>query len=170
MTPLRWILAILALQRLAELFYAQRNTRRLLARGAIEIAPRQYRWFVLLHAAWLAAMLAFIPANAPPNWWIVAILVLLQAARIWTIATLGPYWTTRVITQPAAPLVRRGPYAFMRHPNYAIVCAEIALVPLAFSAWAIAVAFSAANATLIAFRIRAENAALEPRRRGAWHT
>jgi methyltransferase len=164
MTVLRWILAIVALQRVAELAYAQRNTSRLLARGGVEIAPAQYPWFVALHATWLGAMLFFIPADAVPNWWIVAILVLLQGARVWTIASLGPYWTTRIITLPGAPLVRRGPYRFLRHPNYAIVCAEFVLLPLAFGAWIIAIVFSACNATLLAFRIRAEEAALEARR------
>ncbi|HEX8805568.1 MAG TPA: isoprenylcysteine carboxylmethyltransferase family protein [Candidatus Aquilonibacter sp.] len=164
MTPLWWILAAVALVRLIELLYAARNTRRLFSRGAIEVGREQYPWFVALHAAWLLAMFAFIPRTTPPNLYLLVVFVLAQAARIWIIATLGPYWTTRVITLPGAPLVRRGPYAFMRHPNYAIVCIELAVLPLAFGAWQIALIFTVANAVLLAWRIRVENAALDARR------
>lgn len=164
MTPLRWIVAVVALLRVAELLYAGRNTRRLLARGGVEIAPQQYPWFVGLHAAWLASMLLFIPATAPPNASLLGVFALAQVARIWIIATLGPFWTTRVITLPGTPLVRRGPYRFVRHPNYAIVAVEIAVLPLAFGAWPIALIFTCANAALIAWRISAEDAALDARR------
>lgn len=164
MTPLRWIVAIVALLRVAELLYAGRNTRRLLARGGVEIAREQYPWFVALHATWLLSLLVFVPANAAPNLYLLAVFALAQVARIWIIATLGIFWTTRVITVPGVPLVRRGPYRLLRHPNYAIVCIEIAVLPLAFGAWPIALFFSLANAGLIAWRIRAEDAALDARR------
>jgi methyltransferase len=164
MTPLRWIVAIVALLRVAELLYAGHNTRRLLARGGVEIAREQYSWFVALHAAWLLSLLVFVPANTAPNLYLLAVFALAQLARIWIIATLGIFWTTRVITVPGVPLVRRGPYRLIRHPNYAIVCIEIAVLPLAFGAWPIALFFSLANAALVAWRIRAEDAALDPRR------
>jgi methyltransferase len=164
MTPLRWVVAAVALLRVAELLYAGRNTRRLKARGGVEIAPEQYPWFVALHAAWLASLLLFVPANATPNLYLLGIFALAQAARVWIIATLGPFWTTRVITLPGAPLVRRGPYRFVRHPNYAIVCIEIAVLPLAFGAWIVAAIFTAANAALIAWRVFAEDTALDARR------
>jgi methyltransferase len=164
MTPLRWAVAIVALLRVAELLYAGRNTRRLRARGGVEIAPEQYPWFVALHAAWLASLLLFVPAGATPNLYLLGIFALAQVARIWIIATLGPFWTTRVITLPGAPLVRRGPYRFVRHPNYAIVCVEIAVLPLAFGAWMDALIFTVANAALIAWRVAAEDSALNARR------
>jgi methyltransferase len=163
-SPLYWILAFVAVQRLAELLYAQRNTRALLARGAREIAPEQYPFFIALHAAWIVAMLVFIPKAAAPNWGLVAIYFALQFARVWAIASLGEFWTTRIITLPNAPLVRRGPYRLMRHPNYAIVVLEIAILPSAFGAYAIAAVFSALNAALLVWRIRTENDALSSRR------
>ena len=168
MTLLRWVLAFVALQRAIELVYAQRNTRALLARGAHEVAAWQYPLFVALHGSWLLAMLAFIPARAPANWWLLGPVALLQVARIWVIVSLGPYWTTRIITLPAAPLVRTGPYAFFPHPNYAIVCLEIALVPAAFGAWWIVGIFTLLNAALLTVRIRAENRVLGARRSNAW--
>jgi methyltransferase len=164
MTPLWWILAAVALLRIVELLYAARNTRRLLARGGVEVGRDQYPWFIVLHASWLAALWAFIPPATAPNLYLLAIFVLAQLARMWIIATLGPYWTTRVITLPGAPLVRRGPYAVIRHPNYAIVCIEIAVLPLAFGAWQIALVFTVANAALLGWRIRVEDTALDTRR------
>lgn len=156
-----WIvLGLVALQRLLELLYSARNTRRLLAGGGVESGAVQYPFFILLHAAWLASMAIFIPAATIPNWNLIALYALLQPFRIWTIATLGPQWTTRLITLPGAPRVRRGPYRLFRHPNYIIVCAEIAILPLAFGAREIAILFSFLNAALLSWRIRLEERAL----------
>lgn len=160
-----WVtLVIVALQRIAELIYAQRNTERLLAGGGVEIGASHYPLIVLLHAAWLVTMAVVIPPHTVPNWWLIGLYVLLQPLRVWTIATLGPYWTTRIVTVPGAPLVRGGPYRFFRHPNYVVVCAEIAVLPLAFGAYEIAIAFSILNAALLSYRIRLEEAALAARR------
>jgi methyltransferase len=157
------ILALVALQRVVELIYAQRNTRLLLARGAVEYAREQHPFFIALHAAWLIAMLIVIPSSVAINWWLIAAFALLQAARIWVIATLGPFWTTRIISLPGAPRVRRGPYRLLRHPNYLIVACELALLPLAFGAWQIAAMFTALNGALLAWRIPAEERALADR-------
>ena len=159
------VLAFVTLQRLAEAWYAQRNARALLARGAIEAAPKQHAWFIALHAAWLLAMWLFIPHAAVPNWLLLGVFAVLQLMRVWVLATLGSFWTTRIVTLPDAPLVRSGPYRLMRHPNYAIVCAELAVLPLAFGAWQIALLFTVLNALLLRARIRAENVALAPRER-----
>jgi len=160
-----WIvLALVAVQRAAELFYSNRNTRRLLARGGVEAGAVQYPFIVLLHAAWLVSMAVLVPPQTQPRWWLLGIYAALQPLRVWTIATLGPYWTTRIINVPGAPLVRTGPYRFMRHPNYVVVCAEIALLPLAFGAVEIAIVFSILNAALLSWRIRVEERTLLPRR------
>ena len=158
------VLAIVALQRVAELIYSGRNTKRLRERGGIEIGAIQYPFIVALHAAWLAAMATLIAPQTAPNWWLLGFYALLQPLRIWTIATLGPYWTTRIITVPGAPIVRDGPYCIFRHPNYVVVCAEIAILPLAFGAVEIAIIFSILNASLLSWRIRVEERALWSRR------
>ena len=88
----------------------------------------------------------------------------LQLGRLWVILSLGEYWTTRIVTLPGAPLVRTGPFRHVRHPNYLLVIAEIAVLPLAFGAIEIATAFSAFNLVLIARRIRIEESVLAPRR------
>lgn len=163
-TPLYIVLALVALQRLAELAWSARNTRRLLARGAVEIGRRHYPLFVLLHASWLIAIAVTVPADTAPSWPLLGVFIVLQGLRIWVVATLGPWWTTRIITLPDAPLVRGGPFRLLKHPNYAVVAAEIAVLPLAFGAWQIAVIWSIANALLLRHRIRVEETALRPRR------
>ena len=154
---------LVAAQRLGELVYARRNEARLRDRGAVESGAGHYPLFILLHGAWLLAVFLLIPADRVPSWPLIALFLLLQAARVWVVATLGPYWTTRVLSLPGAPLVRRGPYRWVRHPNYLIVAAEIAVLPLAFGAWWIAIAFSLANALLLYHRIGVEERALAGR-------
>ena len=158
------IVLLVAAQRLAELVLARRNTRRLLAEGGIEHGAGRYPLLVLLHAAWLAALFVLVPSDAGVSWPLVAVYLLLQAARLWVVTSLGRFWTTRVITLPGAPLVRRGPYRWLRHPNYLVVVGEIAVLPLAFGAWELAVGFSLANAVLLIDRIRIEDRALAARR------
>ncbi len=164
MTVLDAVLAFVVVQRLAELVWSRRNEARLRAEGGIEHGAGHYPLFFLVHGGWLAAMWLMIPANAPVSPFLLAVFFLLQAARVWTIATLGRYWMTRLITVADAPLIRGGPYRWMRHPNYAIVVLEIAILPLAFGAWPIALAFSAANALLLGYRIRLEERVLAARR------
>ena len=155
---------MVALQRVCELVYARRNERRLLASGGVEVGARHYPLFIVLHASWLVAIWSLVPADAPVSWPLLALFIVLQAARVWVVASLGRFWTTRVITMPGAPLVKRGPYRFVRHPNYVVVVCEIAVLPLAFGAWQIAVVFSVLNALLLAHRIRVEDRALDARR------
>jgi methyltransferase len=163
-TVLYWTLGLVLLQRVLELAWARRNTVRLLRLGAMEADSEGYPLFVLLHAGWLASIALFVPASAAPVWPLFGIFVLLQFGRLWVILSLGGYWTTRILTLPGAPLVRTGPFRHFRHPNYLLVIAEIAVLPLAFGAVAIATAFSALNLVLIARRIRIEESVLAPRR------
>jgi methyltransferase len=160
----QWLVLLVLLQRLAEVAWARRNERRLLAAGGIEVGAAHYPLFFVLHGSWLAALWLLVPADAPVIWPLLALFALLQAARVWVITSLGPYWTTRVITVPSAPLVRRGPYRWIKHPNYLVVAGEIAVLPMAFGAWEIALVFSVLNALLLSHRIRVEEAALAPRR------
>ncbi len=162
--PLYLILGVVVVQRLGELAYARRNTVRLLARGGSETGAGHYPLFILLHGSWLAALAVSVPVETGLNLPLLLVFGALQVARVWVLVSLGPHWTTRVISVPGTPLVRRGPYRFLRHPNYAIVTAEIAALPLVFGAWEIAVIFSLLNLALLRHRIRIENAALAPLR------
>jgi methyltransferase len=153
------ILALVTLQRLGELWLSNRNTRRLLDRGAQEVGAAHYPLVVATHALWLAALWWLAPGRAISLFWLVLFIVL-QLGRAWVIATLGDRWTTRIIVLPDAPLVRRGPYRFVNHPNYVVVTGEIAVLPLAFGLWQIALIFTVLNAAVLAIRIRQENRAL----------
>ena len=157
------MLGFVAGQRLGEVWLANRNTRRLKAAGAIEVGARHYPLFILLHVSWLVAMALFIPPMTRPNLALIGLFLVLQLGRLWIIKSLGPYWTARVIHVPGAPLVKTGPYRFMRHPNYLIVAGEIAVLPLAFGAWKIALLFSLLSGILTLHRIRVERAALATR-------
>jgi len=154
------VLGFVVVQRTVELGVAARNTARLRAQGAVEVDARGYPWFVVLHGAWLASLFLLVPPDAAPSWPLLALFAALQLGRLWVIATLGRRWTTRIMALPGAMLVEGGPYRYLRHPNYAVVAGEIAVLPLAFGAIAIAAVFSAGNLALIARRIAIEDRAL----------
>jgi len=158
------IIGLVVFQRFGELVLANRNTQRLKARGAVETGADHYRYIVLLHAAWLMAVLWLLPAPLVIHWIWIGVFVLMQAARAWVIVTLGPYWTTRIVSLPGAPLIKTGPYRFLRHPNYLIVAVEILALPLAFGEVLVGIVFSIANAAMLFWRIREENLALNSRR------
>jgi methyltransferase len=164
MSAVALAVTLVAAERLIELYFAARNTRALKARGAVEVGRGHYPVIVALHAAWLASLILLVPAATRPNFALIALYVALQGVRLWSILALGPYWTTRLLSVAGAPLVRRGPYRVVRHPIYMVVVAEIALLPLAFGAWGIALVFSMVNLALLAWRIRIEDGALAPRR------
>jgi len=153
------ILGLVTLERIAELWLARSNTQRLLAEGAREHAPGHYPPIVAVHAAWLASLWWLALARPIDGFWL-ALFVLIEIGRIWVLVSLGKRWTTRIIVLPDAPLVRRGPYRFVNHPNYVVVVVEIAVLPLVFGLWEISLLFSVLNAVLLTLRIRAENRAL----------
>ena len=153
------ILAVVTLERLVELPIAQANTKRLIAAGAYEVAQGHYPLIVALHALWLATLWWLAPGR-PVSLPLLALFGLVELGRIWVLLTLGQRWTTRIIVVPSETLVRRGPYRFLNHPNYVVVVAEIALLPLIFGLWRTAVIFSLLNAVLLILRVREENRAL----------
>ncbi len=164
MTGAVLFLAFVVAQRLGELALARRNTRRLMARGAVEHGAGHYPAIVALHTAWIAA-LAFWGWDQPLHLGWLAAFTVLQALRIWVLATLGPRWTTRIIVLDE-PLVRRGPFRFLSHPNYAVVMAEIAVTPLVLGLPWVALVFTVLNAALLlGVRIPAETSALAGTRR-----
>jgi methyltransferase len=144
------ILLAVTLERLGELLLSARNTRRLLAEGAREHSPGHYPLIVAVHVLWLAALWWLAPRRPIDLLWL-ALFVIIEIGRIWVLASLGWRWTTRIIVLP---------YRFARHPNYIVVVAEIAVLPLVFGLWQVALIFSLVNAVALAIRIRAENAAL----------
>ena len=129
----------------------------------MEVGRSHYPPMVLLHAAWLLGLWLAAPARAP-SLPLLAVFALLQAGRVWVLATLQERWTTRIIVIPGAPLVRTGPYRFVRHPNYVVVAGEILVLPLAFGLVAFALIFTLLDAIILFIRIREEDAALHQSR------
>ncbi len=157
------ILTLVVAQRLAELFIAHRNTKRLLDNGGVEVSSGHYPLIVAFHAIWIAGLWYLVWGHEVIWPWAFAYLVL-QAARGWIIAALGSRWTTRIIIVPGETLNTSGPYKFFRHPNYMIVAAEIFILPLVFGLWIYAGVMGCINLGLLYWRIREEEAALKPLR------
>jgi len=153
------VLLIVTTQRLVELWVSNVNTGRLVARGAHEAGRAHYPLIVGLHVAWLASLWWWAPGREVDNTLLI-LFAFLQLGRLWVITSLGPRWTTRIIVLPDAQLVRKGPYRFVTHPNYVVVAAEIAILPLVFGLWPIALVFTLLNAAVLAVRVREENRAL----------
>jgi methyltransferase len=147
-------------QRLAELWLARRNTQALLARGGLEVGAGHYPLIVVLHTTWIVALVVFGWQSAVALPWLAAY-VALQGFRVWILSSLGARWTTRIIIIDE-PLVRRGPYRFLPHPNYLLVAAELIVVPTALDLPIVALVFTLLNAVVLSIRISAENAALHP--------
>lgn len=159
------LVAVVALERLVELVISRRHERALRARGAVEAGASHYPLMVALHAALLAGAPAEVLLLDRPflpwlGWPMLALVTATMAMRYWVISTLGERWTTRVLILPGAPLVARGPYRFLRHPNYLAVTVEVLALPLVHTAWLTALVCGAANLAVLAKRIRVENAAL----------
>ena len=165
LTAFTILVALVAVERLAELVVSNRNAAWSFARGGRESGQGHYPFMVVLHSGFLVAMLveAWLrrPAVSPVLAWTMLALVLAsQALRWWCIATLGRRWNTRVIVVPGMEPVRSGPYRLIPHPNYVAVVVEGAALPLVHDAWVTALAFTVLNAGLLTVRILAENAAL----------
>ena len=158
------ILALVTLERLAELPWAAANTKRLLANGGREVASGHYPAIVAVHAAWLAALWWLAPGR-PVSMPLLALFGLVELGRLWVLASLGRRWTTRIIVVPGETLVSGGPYRFLAHPNYVVVALEIALLPLLFGLWQVALVFSLLNFIVLWVRIGAVAQALESVRR-----
>ena len=159
------LVLVVVAARLVELSVAQRHLRWARERGAVEYGAGHYPVMVLLHSAFLVACLVEVPLADRPflpwlGWTMLAVLLAAHVLRWWCIRSLGNQWNTRVLIVPGLSLVSRGPYRWLKHPNYVAVVAEIVALPLVHTAWVTALVFTLANAALLAVRIRVENQAL----------
>jgi methyltransferase len=159
------VIALVAFQRLMEVALANRNCRWMMARGGREFGGGHYPLFFILHASWLAGWLDEALWRGPalaqlwPLW--LALFLMAQGLRYWCIISLGRYWNTRILVIPGVTAVSRGPYRYLRHPNYLAVALELACGPLIFDAWLTALITTSLNAwLLLAVRIPAEETAL----------
>jgi methyltransferase len=155
---------LILLQRGLEELYSQYNTRRLTQLGGFEVGREYYPVVATAHLCWIAGLAFLIPPHASMSAPLLVAFIGLQPLRYWIIATLGRYWTHRVITLPGAPVVAKGPYRFLRHPNYAVTLAETLLLPLAFRQVALGIIFAAIWAAVLQYKISLEDQVLDMRR------
>jgi methyltransferase len=155
------VLALVTVERLGEVFVAKRNAQRLLLQGAVESGAAHFPWITGILTVWLLG-LWILAWQTPLDLGWLTVFFLAMGLKLWTIATLGPQWTARIIRLPHERLVTSGPYRYVRHPNYLFLMGEIATLPLAFGLPSYALIFSALVGVILWIRIRAENVALAP--------
>lgn len=158
-----FIFILVIIQRLIELVIAKRNEKRMLAKGAYEVGAAHYPFMILLHVGFFISFLLevlYFKLNLTVHYEWLVLFLLLQPLRVWCVSSLGIYWNTKIIILPGAQMVVKGPYAFLRHPNYVVVCLEIAVLPLMFSAYITAILFTILNIVMLVIRIPLEEKAL----------
>jgi len=168
MTSTGWftlLVAGVAVERVIELVVSARHLAWARARGGVETGAGHYPVMAAVHTLLLVSCVVEVHAFDRPflpwlGWPMLAVVAGTQALRWWCVRTLGPQWNTRIVVVPGLPLVRRGPYRLLRHPNYVAVVVEVAALPLVHTAWLTAVVFSLLNVVVLSVRIPAEQRAL----------
>ncbi|WP_445682999.1 isoprenylcysteine carboxyl methyltransferase family protein [Solibacillus sp. FSL K6-4121] len=158
------VLAFIIIQRLVELLIAKRNEKSMLAKGAYEVGASHYPFMILLHVSFFVSLIVeviYFTGQLTPQYILLFIFLLLQLLRVWCLASLGPFWNTKIIILPGANVVVKGPYSYIRHPNYLVVCLEIAVIPLMFQAYFTAICFTILNLIILSIRIPLEEKALK---------
>src|ERR1035437_8235715 len=158
-----FFITFIVVLRIAELLLSKRNERWLLQQGAVEYGKKHYYLIVVMHILFIISLLLEYDILQPTEYstsFLILHFVLL-ALKAWVIATLGTFWNTKIFHNSAYPFVKNGPYKYIKHPNYIIVIAEIAVIPLIFHLFYTAVVFTLLNAIILSVRIAEENKALE---------
>lgn len=159
------IITIVVIQRLVELLIAKRNEAWMRSQGAFEAGAKHYPLMVTMHVLFfISLILEVLIANRPlsPVWIVfLSVFLIAQVVRVWCLMSLGKFWNTKIIILPDADVVRKGPYAFIHHPNYVIVTTELLVLPLIFSAYFTAILFTMLNVWMLSVRIPTEEKALK---------
>ncbi|HLR73021.1 MAG TPA: isoprenylcysteine carboxylmethyltransferase family protein [Pseudogracilibacillus sp.] len=155
----------LLLQRLFELYIAKRNEKWMLERGAVEFGQVHYKWFVLMHILFFFSIITEVVFQSFQqeiniSWIFVWLFIMMQLARIWCIGSLGRFWNTKIIVLENVILIKKGPYRWVRHPNYIIVLIELFVIPFMFHAYFTAIIFPTLHILLLMVRIPEEEKAL----------
>jgi len=159
-----FVFIIVVMQRLVELFVANRNEKWIRSKGAKEIGASHYKWMVLMHMAFFVSLLIEVlvfDRPLSPFWGVLlAVFLLMQVLRVWCLSSLGKFWNTKILILPGADVQKKGPYRWIRHPNYVIVTTELIVLPILFSAYFTAGLFLLLNIWMLSVRIPAEERAL----------
>ena len=157
-----FFISFVILVRIGELLLSKRNEKWLLQNGAVEYGKRHYPFIVALHIVFIISLIIeYIARQAVPfSIFLLIFYLVLLTFKTWVIFSLGKFWNTKIYLIPDVPLVRKGPYTYFKHPNYLIVIAEIAVIPLIFHLYITAIAFTLLNAIMLYVRIMEENKVL----------
>jgi len=160
-----WILFVcIIMQRLVELVIAKNNEKWMKERGGIETGKKHYKWFVIVHCLFFLAIYLEVyfygRDEFAVNYLLLSVFLVTQFIRIWCIVSLGRFWNTKIIILPRVALIRKGPYKYVKHPNYIIVGIELLVIPLLFGAYLTAVVFPIIHLILLKIRIPEEEEAL----------
>ncbi|RXJ02049.1 isoprenylcysteine carboxyl methyltransferase [Anaerobacillus alkaliphilus] len=157
-------ISLVILQRIVEVIIANRNAKWIKRQGGYEVGRDHYKYIVLLHTFFFISLLTEVSLSRPSfTSWVIApfvIFLLAQICRVWALSSLGPFWNTRIMVLPGAKVIAKGPYRYLRHPNYVIVSIEILLLPVIFQAYWTAFIFSVLNVLILSLRIKIEEQAL----------
>nr|WP_226035008.1 isoprenylcysteine carboxylmethyltransferase family protein [Aquibacillus saliphilus] len=162
-TGLWFILIFLICQRIVELVIAKSNEKWMKQRGAFETGQKHYKWFVIVHCLFFLSLILEVfnnPDDITPPIALLFVFGITQLFRVWCITSLGRYWNTKIIVLPEAEIVTRGPYRFIKHPNYLIVGVELFVIPLIFEAYITSILFPILHLVLMKIRIPTEEKAL----------
>lgn len=147
------------LQRLSELFIAKCNEKWLLQHGAVEYGKAHYPFMIAMHTLFIVSIITeYLLRGQPPiDWLFLVIFLIVLSFKFWALSSLGKYWNTKIYRVPGVYPVKKGPYKFLKHPNYMEVVCEIAVIPLVFHLYYTAIIFTILNAVMLTVRIREEN-------------
>jgi methyltransferase len=147
------------LQRISELFIARRNEKWLLSQGAIQYGQSHYHFMIALHTLFIVSIITEYNLSGHPSidWLFLVLFILVLSFKFWALSSLGKYWNTKIYRIPGVYPVKKGPYKFLKHPNYMEVVCEIAIIPLVFHLYYTAVIFTVLNAVMLWVRISVEN-------------
>lgn len=157
-------ITLVILQRLVELRIANKNEKWMKANGGFEVGQQHYKYIVLVHVMFFISLIVEVSVfgKSVSSLWLLFILffTLAQALRIWSLLSLGQFWNTKIIIVPNVNIISKGPYKYIRHPNYLVVVIELLVIPLIFNAFWTAILFSLLNMLVLSIRIPAEEQAL----------
>ena len=160
------VMGLVIAQRVIELLLAKKNARQLIQQGAQEVGSSHYKYIVLIHLGFFLSLVGEVAfgQSVSPAWWPIPLIVftLAQLVRYWCIRTLGPFWNTRIYVLAESGLIQKGPYRWLKHPNYLVVRLELLTLPLVFGAYETAAIWSIINYAFLKWvRIPTEEKALQ---------
>ena len=164
MTLFICVVGFIIIQRIVELLVARNNEKWIKSKGGYEVGANHYPYMVAIHIGFFISLIIefMVFAQTVSRFWVLlfALFISLQIMRAWVIASLGRFWNTKILVLPGAHVVKKGPFHFIRHPNYVVVTSEIIVIPLMFEAYFTAIVFTLLNLIILSVRIPKEEAAL----------